>query len=64
MNEKAQTHRKQSTWKSVTVRLKEDDLAVLNGKLKLNSFKTFSDFVHAWIKGEYPPHEIMSKLRD
>ena len=44
-------------WKSVTVRLKEDELAVLNTKLNLNGFKTFSEFIHAWIKGKYPIHE-------
>ena len=47
MKEQIQTHRRQSTWKSVTVRLKENDLAVLNSKLKLNGFETFSKFVHA-----------------
>jgi hypothetical protein len=36
-------------WKSVTARLKEDELAILNSKLKLNGFETFSEFVHAWI---------------
>jgi hypothetical protein len=36
MNEQTQTHRKQQEWKSVTVRLKENELAILNSKLKLN----------------------------
>ncbi|TVP41364.1 hypothetical protein NARC_30078 [Candidatus Nitrosocosmicus arcticus] len=44
-------------WKSVTVRLKEDELAVLNTKLDLNGFKTFSEFIHAWVRGQYPLHE-------
>jgi hypothetical protein len=44
-------------WKSVTVRLKENDLALLNNKLKVNGFGTFSEFIHAWLKGEYPRHE-------
>ncbi len=44
-------------WKSVTARLKEDELAILNSKLKLNGFETFSEFVHAWIRGQYPLHE-------
>ena len=46
-----------SIWKSVTVRLKENDLALLNNKLKVNGFGTFSEFIHAWLKGEYPRHE-------
>jgi hypothetical protein len=46
-----------SLWKSVTVRLKENDLALLNNKLKVNGFGTFSEFIHAWLKGEYPRHE-------
>jgi hypothetical protein len=41
----------------MTVRLKENDLAIFNSKLKLNGFETFSEFVHAWIKGAYPAHE-------
>lgn len=61
---------KQQEWKSVTVRLKENELAMLNSKLKLNGFETFSLFVHAWIKGDYPAHEnneqverLLSRLR-
>jgi hypothetical protein len=45
------------TWKSVTVRLKEDELAVLNTKLDSNGFKTFSEFIHAWLRGQYSHHE-------
>jgi hypothetical protein len=41
----------------MTVRLKEGDKAVLNSKLKLNGFETFSEFVHAWINESYPAHE-------
>ena len=44
-------------WKSVTARLKEDELAILNSKLKFNGFATFSEFIHAWIRGQYPLHE-------
>lgn len=47
----------QQKWKSVTVRLKDDELAILNSKLKLNGFETFSEFIHAWIRGKYPHHE-------
>lgn len=41
-------------WKSVTVRLKNPELIVLNQKLKMNGFENFSQFIHAWIKGDYP----------
>jgi intergrase/recombinase len=71
MNEQTQTHKKQQEWKSVTVRLKENELAILNSKLKLNGFESFSQFIHAWIKGDYPAHEnneqverLLSRLRD
>ena len=43
-----------SQWKSVTVRLKENDLAILNNKLQTNGFETFSEFIHSWLKGNYP----------
>ena len=46
-----------SQWKSVTVRLKENDLAILNNKLQTNGFETFSEFVHAWLGGNYPRQE-------
>src|SRR3954454_23119864 len=71
MKEQIQTHKKQQEWKSVTVRLKENELAILNSKLKINGFKNFSQFIHAWIKGEYPAHEnneqverLLSRLRN
>ena len=58
-------------WKSVTVRLKENGLAILNNKLKLNDFETFSEFIHAWIRGQYPLHEnndqvekLLNRLRE
>ena len=57
MNEQIQIHKKIQDWKSVTVRLKENDVAILNGKLKMNGFKTFSEFIHAWINGKYPIHQ-------
>ena len=57
MNEQIQIPKKSSEWKSVTVRLKESDIAILNSKLKLNGFETFGDFAHAWLKGDYPAHE-------
>lgn len=62
---------KDQIWKSVTVRLKENDLAILNSKLKLNGFESFSQFIHAWIKGVYPTHEnneqvekLIQRIRD
>jgi len=72
MNKQTQVHkRQQSDWKSVTVRLKENDLAILNNKLRLNGFETFSEFIHAWIKGQYPLHEnneqvekLIQRIRD
>jgi hypothetical protein len=71
MKEQKQILKKQQEWKSVTVRLKENELAILNSKIKLNGFETFSQFVHAWIKGEYPAHEnneqverLINRIRD
>ncbi len=71
MKEQRQIVKKQQDWKSVTVRLKEDELAILNSKLKINGFDNFSQFVHAWIKGDYPIHEnneqverLLNRLRD
>ncbi len=71
MKEQRQVVKKQQNWKSVTVRLKEDELAILNGKLKINGFDNFSQFVHAWIKGDYPVHEnneqverLLNRIRD
>jgi len=61
MNEQIQIHKKIQDWKSVTVRLKENDVTILNSKLKMNGFKTFSEFVHAWIDGKYPVHKKMEK---
>ena len=57
MNQQIQIQKKPSEWKSVTVRLKETQIAILNSKLKLNGFETFSEFIHAWIKGDYPAHQ-------
>ena len=58
-------------WKTVGIRVKEDDLFILNQKLQLNGFKTLNEFVHAWIRGEYPLHEnneqveeLIKKVRD
>jgi hypothetical protein len=49
----------------------KDELAILNKKLDMNGFKTFNEFIHAWLKGEYPRHEkneqvdkLLNRLRD
>ena len=57
MNEQIQIHKKIQDWKSVTVRLKENDVTILNSKLKMNGFETSSEFVHAWIDGRYSVHQ-------
>ena len=71
MNEQIQIHKKIQDWKSVTVRLKENDVTILNSKLKMNGFKTFSEFVQAWIDGQYPSHKndeqverLIQRMRD
>ena len=51
-------------WKTVTVRLKENDLAILNNKLQTNGFETFSEFIHAWLKGNYPRYEKNDSSQD
>jgi hypothetical protein len=43
-----------AVWFTISARIKKDDLPVLNKKLEMNGFKTFNEFVKAWIKGEYP----------
>lgn len=57
MNEQIQIHKKIQDWKSVTVNLKENDMAVLNSKLNMNGFKTFNEFIHTWIDGKYTVHQ-------
>ena len=71
MNEQIQIHKKIQDWKSSTIRLKENDVAILNSKLKMNVFKMFSEFVHAWIEGQSPSHKndeqverLIQRMRD
>ncbi|CAN5831057.1 hypothetical protein BH23THE1_BH23THE1_22350 [soil metagenome] len=72
MNTRPQLQNKNlQKWKSVIVTLKEDELAVLDTNLNLNDFKTFSEFIHAWIHGQYPAHEnneqvekLLERMRD
>ncbi len=64
MNEQTQTpKRQQQVWKSVTVRLKENDLAVLNNKLRLNGFETFSEFFIHGLKANIQHMKITNKFK-
>jgi intergrase/recombinase len=58
-------------WLTVSARIRKDDLPLLNKKLEMNGFKTFNEFVKAWINGEYPKfhnneqvEKLLIKLRD
>lgn len=46
-----------SNFKSVSVRLRQVQIATLNQKLKLDGFDTLSALVHAYIEGEFPKVE-------
>jgi len=37
-------------WHIVSARIRKSDLYLLNKKLEMDGFKTFNEFVHAWIK--------------
>lgn len=50
---------------------KEDDLVILNSKLKLDGFNSLSQLVRAWIKGVYPSNgnneqveKLIQRIRD
>jgi intergrase/recombinase len=65
------TSQQKQQWLTVSARIRKDDLPLLNKKLEMNGFKTFNEFVKAWIKGEYPKFEnneqvekMLIKLRD
>jgi hypothetical protein len=47
---------------SVSVRLKECQIAMLNQKLKLDGFDTLSELVHAYIRGQFPKVEKNEQL--
>jgi hypothetical protein len=58
-------------WHTLCARIRKSDLPALNNKLQVNGFKTFNEFVNAWIKGEYPKFEnnkqaekMLVKLRE
>lgn len=64
MNKQTQVHkRQQSDWKSVTVRLKENDLAILNNKLRSNGFETFSELFMHGLKANIHSMKTMNKLK-
>jgi hypothetical protein len=44
-------------WHTLCARIRKNDLSALNNKLQVSGFKTFNEFVNAWIKGEYPKFE-------
>jgi intergrase/recombinase len=44
-------------WHTISARIRKNDIPILNKKLDMNGFKTLNEFIHAWIKGEYPRHE-------
>ena len=46
-----------SQGKTIGVKLNEAAIMSLNLRLKSDGFKTFSEFVHAYINGKYPIYE-------
>ncbi|MDF0682254.1 MAG: integrase [Candidatus Nitrosocosmicus sp.] len=48
---------KDHDWLVLAARIRRDKLAILNRKLDDNGFKTFGEFVNAWIDGKYPVHQ-------
>lgn len=57
--------------KTVGVKLNENDLAILNLRLRNDSFDSFSEFVHAYIDRTYPKYEkeeqaekLLERIRD
>jgi intergrase/recombinase len=48
------SQRSSQVWHTLCARIRKSDLPILNNKLQVSGFKTFSEFVNAWIKGEYP----------
>ena len=53
----AQIQSTTSNFRSVSVRLKEAQMAILNQKLRLDGFDTLSALVHAYIQGKFPKGE-------
>lgn len=62
---------KDSEWYTLSSRIKKSRLSIVNLKLEQNGFKTFGEFVNAWIDGKYPRHEnneqvekLINRLRE
>jgi hypothetical protein len=51
------SQRSSEVWHTLCARIRKSDISVLNNKLQTSGFKTFNEFVNAWIKGEYPKFE-------
>jgi intergrase/recombinase len=49
-----QNSSKNSEWFTLSSRIKKSKLPIVNLKLEQNGFKTFGEFVNAWIDGKYP----------
>jgi intergrase/recombinase len=61
----------EAVWFTISARIRKNDLPVLNKKLEMSGFKTFNEFVKAWIRGEYPKfhnneqvEKLLIKLRE
>ena len=52
---------KNSEWYTLSSRIKKPKLPVVNLKLNQNGFKTFGEFVNAWIDGKHPSIKRMSR---
>jgi hypothetical protein len=46
-----------TAYATLCARIRKSDISILNNKLHIDGFKTFNEFVNAWIKGEYPKFE-------
>lgn len=44
-------------WYTLSSRIKKSKLPIVNLKLEQHGFKTFGEFVNAWIDGKYPAHQ-------
>lgn len=71
MNTLSPSNNRPRRWKSITSCLDEDDFALLTEKLKITGFSSLNQFIHAWIKGEYPAYEnntqvekLVQRIRD
>ena len=48
---------KNSEWYTLSSRIKKSKLPIVNLKLEQNGFKTFGEFVNAWIDDKYPAYQ-------